>query len=299
MIDAVVTHHRDGFRSGVARFNELLAEALGVPLVGLLDAATSAPLLSFKVGELGRAEVKRLDVLLADPAWQPELFLHEFAATPLELRLVAAARRVHAGNDEIHGALAGLHGDVTLAWAPSLIAARDALPETELRVFSFGMATKLRLDHFARLRALLDATGRSYAVHLSAAQHATASLREADEMVARMEEVFPGTLVFLGNLSDVAIVDQLRHATFFAGFFERGVRANNTSVAAAMEHGAVVVTNLDRHSPAAFVHGRTVVDVERCESLPVDPADLGALRGNAREAVASRSWDALVETLRR
>ena len=32
---AVVTHHRGGFRSGVARFNELLAERLGVPVYGL------------------------------------------------------------------------------------------------------------------------------------------------------------------------------------------------------------------------------------------------------------------------
>ena len=34
MIDSVVTHHLNPFRSGVARFNALLAERLEVPLLG-------------------------------------------------------------------------------------------------------------------------------------------------------------------------------------------------------------------------------------------------------------------------
>ena len=50
MIDSVVTHHLNPFRSGVARFNALLAERLGVPLVAL-DApdGVRAPLLSSRV----------------------------------------------------------------------------------------------------------------------------------------------------------------------------------------------------------------------------------------------------------
>ena len=70
-----------------------------------------------------------------------------------------------------------------------------------------------------------------------------------------MHESFP-SLYFLGNLSDVAVYNQLRESTFFAAFFDRGVRANNTSVAAAMETGAVVITNLDELSPPEYVHMR-------------------------------------------
>jgi hypothetical protein len=299
MVDAVVTQHRDGLRSGVARFNELLAERLGVPLLGLDDPPTAQPLLSFKVAELGPAEEELLARRLDDATWTPELFLHEFRGLPLELRLVAAARRVHAGNEEIAAAVSPQHADVTTAWAPSLIRVTRPLVETELRVFSFGMAHKLEAGPFERLRGLLDATGRSYAVHVSAALHETASPREADAALDRLRAVFPDTLVFLGNLSDVAIADQLRRATFFAGFFERGARANNTSVAAAMENGgAVVVTNLDAFSPPWLVHGRTVVDVERCAALPVDEAELAALRTAAREVIQTRGWDALVATLR-
>jgi hypothetical protein len=301
MIDAVVTHHLDGFRSGVARFNELLAGALGVPVRGLLDPAPAPrhPLLSFKVGELGPPEERRLAELLADDAWAPELFLHDFDALPLELRLVAAARRIHAGNDAIHAAVAPLHPDVTHAWAPSLIRDHRPLVDTELRVFSFGMAHKLRIDYFEQLRVLLEATGRSYRVHVSAANHETASLRDAELVFDHMHALFPETLWFLGNLSDVAIADQLRSATYFASFFDGGVRANNTSVAAAMESGTVVVTNLDTHSPSALVHLVNVVDIERCDRLPVAEDELAAIGERGRQTAAARDWEALVATLTR
>jgi len=78
-IEAVVTHHRSGFRSGVARFNELLADRLGVPLYGLDDDGPgwNRSLLSFKVGELDIATraalAERLD------RWEGELFRLETA----------------------------------------------------------------------------------------------------------------------------------------------------------------------------------------------------------------------------
>ena len=48
----------------------------------------------------------------------------------------------------------------------------------------------------------------------------------------------------------------LLNCTYFAAFFDKGVRGNNTSVNAAMAAGAVVITNLDGYSPMAFEHGR-------------------------------------------
>ena len=108
-----------------------------------------------------------------------------------------------------------------------------------------------------------------------------------------MHELFP-SLYFLGNLSDVAVYNRLRESTFFAAFFDRGVRANNTSVAAAMETGAVVITNLDELSPPEYVHGENVIDIERCDQLPTDPAVLDAMRARAVETAAKRGWDALV-----
>src|SRR5436190_17232633 len=88
-IDAVVTHHRSGFRSGVARFNELLAERLGVPLYGLDDDGPgwAGGLLSFKVSELDPAATDALIARL--DGWAGELFLHELSGLELERELVA------------------------------------------------------------------------------------------------------------------------------------------------------------------------------------------------------------------
>ncbi len=67
MIDCVVSHHLNGYASGVARFNELLAEHLAVPLLGLADPAIAQlrrPLLSFKVSELDDAGAATVRALL-------------------------------------------------------------------------------------------------------------------------------------------------------------------------------------------------------------------------------------------
>ena len=299
-LDGVVTHHLNGFGSGVARFNELLAERLGVPLVGLLDARLAGlrtPLLSFKASELGARDVAVLERRLDAGAWMPELFLHEFAGSPLELRLLGAARRVRCGNDAILEQVRPLHPHADLLWTPGLIGEQPRLEPVATSVFSFGMAHKVRAEEFRLLRRLLDRQGGSYGLYVSAANHETKSIADVHVVFEEMRELFAERLFFLGNLSDLLVQHYLEATTFYAAFFERGVRANNTSVAAAMERGAVVITNLDRHSPAQLVHMETVIDIRRCDALPTDPATLGRISRNAREAARARSWDALVERL--
>jgi hypothetical protein len=298
-IAAVVTHHRSGFRSGVARFNELLAERLGVPLYGIDEDGPgwARSLLSFKVGELSAAEREALAERLERAGWEGELYLHEYAGLELERELVSRARRVHCGNREIHERVRDLNPRSEAVWAPGLIADRRPYETAEITVFSFGMAHKIRTDMFRRLRDLLDRLDRSYAVYVSAANHETARLEDAEEVFEEMHEIFP-SLYFLGNLSDVAVYNQLRQSTFFAAFFDRGVRANNTSVAAAMETGAVVITNLDPYSPPEYEHMGNLIDIERCTELPADPAVLERLRERAVETARARGWDELIERLR-
>jgi hypothetical protein len=299
-IDAVVTHHRDGFRSGVARFNELLAEHLGVPLIGLFDDALESSrraLLSFKIGELSEHERVQLAERLERIDWRGDVYLHDYAGLDLEREIVRRARVVHCGNLEIQAAVKDLGESVQAVWTPGLILDQRVYQPAEISVFSFGMAHKIRADMFLHLRELLDASGRSYAVYVSAANHETASLRDAQVVFKEMHEIFPH-LYFMGNLSDVAIYNELRRRTFFASFFPNGVRANNTSIAAALELGAVVITNLDGHSPLEFVHMDNIVDLEQCAELPLDPLLLKRLSVRAMETGRARSWDALVERLR-
>ena len=165
-------------------------------------------------------------------------------------------------------------------------------------VFSFGMAHKVRADMFARLRDLLERTGVSYSIYMSNANHATATLDEAQIVFDEMREVFPRNLYFMGNLSDVAIYNYLRTTSFFAAFFRNGARANNTSILSAMEHGSVVITNLDQNSPEYFVHMDNVIDINQCEELPSDPLEHKRLALRAMETARSLSWDRLISAIR-
>jgi hypothetical protein len=61
-----------------------------------------------------------------------------------------------------------------------------------------------------------------------------------------------------------------------------------------METGAVVITNLDELSPPEYVHLENVIDIERCDELPIDSVLLDGIRARAVETAAARGWDALV-----
>jgi hypothetical protein len=302
-LDAVVSHHLNPFTSGVARFNQVLARELGVPVIGLFDEgvdALSAPLLSFKVSELDPGEVAALEERAERFAEGGgfQLFLHDYRGLPLERRLVEAAARVWCGNGEIAARVGPLTQRVHTVWAPGLIADTRRYEPSETSVFSFGMAHKLRTDEFVRLRALLEASGRSYTVFISNANHETSTMGDAQLLYDEMQGVFGSRLYFLGNLSDVAVFNHLVSATFFAAFFRAGARANNTSIASAMEHGAVVITNLDEFSPPYLRHMENVIDVEQAAELPTDPLVLRRISVRAMETARELGWPNLVQTMR-
>jgi hypothetical protein len=76
------------------------------------------------------------------------------------------------------------------------------------------------------------------------------------------------------------------------------LRANNTTVNAAMECGAAVITNLDDHSPRGLEHMKNVIDITRCTRLP-DFDEAARIGKAAREiAHADYGWDQLVAQLR-
>ena len=138
-----------------------------------------------------------------------------------------------------------------------------------MKVFTFGMAHKIRVPLYRRLRDLLEATGKSYSVYVSTALHENTSFDGS--FVVRFEElqsIFNGQVYFMGYLSDTAVFNHLVDCTFLAAFFEKGLRANNTTVNAAMECGCAVITNLDEHSPAGLTHMRNVIDINLCDRLP-------------------------------
>ncbi len=101
----------------------------------------------------------------------------------------------------------------------------------------------------------------------------------------------------MGYLSGPAVFSHLLDCTYLAAFFEKGLRANNTTVNAAMEQGCSVITSLDDHSPAGLVHMQNVIDINLCTGLP-DIEDARRIGGAARDvALAQCGWDQLVAQL--
>src|SRR5688500_5012656 len=172
MIDCIAGYHLNPWTCGIAKFNAILAKHLEVPVVGIGDAALGRyrqPLLSVKMSEFTSEDAAGLDTWSAARAGQFELFLHAFDGTPIEQRLVASASRVYCGNSELYRDLRPARPDIQELFCPGTILNPQRFQRTELSVFTFGMAHKIRVPLYRRLRDLLDATGRTYSVYVSTA----------------------------------------------------------------------------------------------------------------------------------
>ena len=302
MIDCIAGYHLNPWTCGIAKFNMILGRHLSLPVAGVGSpelAGYRMPLLSLKMSEFTPDDARALDGWMADHAGRFELFLHAFDETPVEMRLLAAAARVYCGNQELSRLLAPLRPDIVELFCPGTLLNPQRFHDSELSVFTFGMAHKIRVPLYRRLRDLLEATGRSYSVYVSTALHENTSFD--DSFVVRFEElqsIFNSQIYFMGYLSDTAVFNQLLDCTYLAAFFEKGLRANNTSVNAAMECGCAVITNLDDDSPRGLAHMKNVIDINRCDRLP--GFDEAAAIGRAARDIAHADygWDQLVAQLR-
>jgi hypothetical protein len=302
MIDCIAGYHLNPWTCGIAKFNAILARHLAVPVIGIRTVELrryDLPLLSLKMSEFSASDAADLDIWSTSHRDRFELFLHAFDGTEIEKRLVAAAARVYCGNAELHRELYPARPDIQELFCPGTILNPQRFEHTELSVFTFGMAHKIRVPLYRRLRDLLDATGQSYSVYVSTALHENTSFDGS--FVVRFEELqslFNGQVYFMGYLSDTAVFNHLMDCTFLAAFFEKGLRANNTTVNAAMETGCAVVTNLDEHSPTGVAHLKNVIDINLCDRLP-DPEHMQRIGRAAREIAHERyGWDQLVAQLR-
>jgi hypothetical protein len=302
-MDCILGYHLNPLSCGIAKFNLALARQLDIPVLSLFDPSAGSarrPLLSIKLSEFTYHHARELERYLDErPATQSlRLFLHAYDDTPLERRMVAEADVVYVGNGEIANRLRPLRSDVVEAWCPGILFDAKPFEPTELSVFTFGMAHKVRGEYYRKLDQLLQRTGKSYCLYLSTALHEGISIETAfDAALKNIRDGFSGPVYFLGFLSDAAVLHYLRTTTYFAAFFPTGVRANNTSIHSAMSAGAVVITNLDDGSPEGYQHLQTMVDIDACASLPTDTSVLNEI-GAGAEAQASRfGWPALADRL--
>ncbi len=302
MIDCIGGYHLNPWTCGIAKFNAILARHLAVPVVGVRAVELGSyrrPLLSIKLSEFSPADARDLDMWAQAHAGEFDLFWHAFDGTDVEQRLLASAARAYCGNQELAVALGPMRPDIIELFCPGTILTPQRVHRTDLSVFTFGMAHKIRVPLYRRLRDLLEATGLSYSVFVSTALHENTSFD--DSFVVRFDELqalFNGQVYFMGYLSDTAVYNHLLDCTFVAAFFEKGLRANNTTVNAAMECGSAVITNLDAHSPRGLVHMRNIIDVNVCDRLP-DADQIERIGRAARDIAHSQyGWDQLVAQLR-
>jgi hypothetical protein len=79
-------------------------------------------------------------------------------------------------------------------------------------------------------------------------------------------------------------------------FYDPAVRANNTTLWAALDAGTPVITNLDAQSPPELIHHRSVFDLAQVTEWP-EANHLREVRHGGRKAAEVYSWDRLIEKL--
>src|ERR1051325_6760097 len=81
---------------------------------------------------------------------ESERFLHAFDSTALEKRMLAASARVMCGNRELFELLRPARPDIVEAFCPGTLLNPQRFDDTDLRVFTFGMAHKIRVPLYRR-----------------------------------------------------------------------------------------------------------------------------------------------------
>lgn len=293
MIDAVLSYHLNPATCGVAKFNQQLAQKLGVPCLAFARQPVSYPLISIKTSEM---TTKDLYEWWDTVHWyrQFDLFCHDRPHGLCADSVIAKANRIYAGNKTIADDLRNLYPDVIEAFCPSTLQGNPH--RAALNVLTFGMAHKLQLPYYEKLKTLLDGSGQDYTVSVSTAVHEGSPWDAVAEAGEKLRAIFKDKTRVLGYLADDALAKELQDCSAVAMFFDPALRANNTTFWAAMEAGRVVVTNLDGDSPATH-HGPLVMNIQEMDKWPT----FSTLPASAYLALPDNrhpyTWDALLQTL--
>lgn len=306
MFKYVVSSHLNPNLSGVAKFNQILAKRLGVSCVGLEDVfslkiAKGPFLLSIKLRDNNGRELKLVRDFLSyakENNITCDVFFHTFDGLEIEDQLLQNCRQVFCGNSEIENKIQRNGKRTVPAWCPSLIDTQTAITESKLNLFSFGMAHKLQVDYYRLLGELLQKSNLDYSLWVSTAFHEKANFGEFDTLSSQLVEIFGPRIQFLGFLSDEAINYFLKKTFLFVAFFEKGVRANNTTVNAAMVRGCAVLTNCDEYSPPWLQHGKNMLDIHQVRQEHFDVDILIKIGKQAQQDVHEHaSWNGLIKLL--
>lgn len=294
---SIVSYHTNPYTCGVARFNQALAQSLGIRVISVSDfivAPDSFPLLSIKLEEI--PDVLANELLSAVANVKFDSLLHGIQGSVIENFLILNSRKLLVASAEQADQLRLIRADVIAVFAPG---ASPANPEAsfDLTLLTFGMAHKIRASGYRKLGEILKSDNRSVQLEISTALHeGTSFSEEFFSISSEISEAFAGNVRFLGFLSDLEVSSRLRKADALVAFFPNGVRENNTTVLSAMSHGCAVITNIDEYSPAWMKHGESIFDINRLSEFPKE-IEIQTVRDGAVEAVAPYSFGRLSEIL--
>ena len=281
LIDAVLSYHPNPATCGVSKFNHMLARKLGVPCRSLGEWS-SFPLVSLKFSETAWLS----PFVQLQHSDQFALFVHDAPKVAADREWVAKATTVYAANEVIAAEIRPMRPDVVTAFCPSTLQGNPH--RAALNVLTFGMAGRLQLPKFQKLKTLLDGTGQDYTLSVSTAVHEGSPWDAVATVGEQLRDIFGDKTRVLGFLADDALARELLMCSAVALFFDPALRANNTTFWAAKEAGKPVIFNADAHSPC-----RSELEIDYLEEWP---AFLGHWFDEDRRFV-SHSWDALLQTM--
>lgn len=297
----LISSHVNPVLSGVAKFNYLLSDRLKIPFISINDAhliKKGPVLLSVKLRDMNLSEINKIYELflyINEKKIIYDIFFHTFDELEIEHAFVKHSRLVFCGNSEIAKALHKLNKKIVSAWCPPLLDSKSVWSETEFNLFSFGMAHKIQLKYYKTLHNILQKFKKNYCLWISTAFHEKVSFGDFNIISIQLIEIFGNNIRFLGFLSDDAINYFISKIQLFVAFFEKGVRANNTSVLAAMNKGCAVMTNCDEYSPEWMRHGENILDINKIQPENLDLNLLRKIGDKARQDVLKyASWDKLI-----
>jgi hypothetical protein len=304
-LQCIVTSHMNPNLSGVAKFNRILAQKLQIPCIGFdqrLALQAGTMLLSVKVRDMTPADIQQARAFVTNMKQCPidyDIMFHSFDSLEFEYELMESSRQIFCSNAEIFHCLQGTDKPLVNAWCPSLMdTSKLPIQERELNLFAFGMAHKIQVRYYKMLREFLDKHAVDYQLWVSTAFHEKANFGDFGSISTQLSSIFDSRIQFMGFLSDEAVNYFLRKAHVFVTFFEKGARANNTSVYAAMERGCAVLTNTDEYSPPWMRHKETILDIRHVTPDDFDPMLLNTISRKAQEMISTHaSWEQLANLI--
>ncbi len=283
-ISCISSYHLDYLTCGVARFNEKVSRLTNLPVFYFLDVPKgSFPLLSIKFNEFTKDDLDKLLNWCEKNKGNFDTYIHGMENNSLENKILSFARRNIACNSEISILMNKLElNNVHTSCCPCSNLAENHLQIKDgFNILSFGMAHKILEEKYDTLKNVFDKLQKDFHLSFSTAIHDGFELEKSFLSTEKfIKNKFNKRGIFLGMLSDDAIINYLLESDFFVTFFPNGYRENNSSINTAFENKICVITNVDHLSPKWLVHGHTFLDINKLEDFSFDPLEINKIAYN-------------------